>query len=183
MNKTIYAVAVGMIALTCTGRAAEAATPYVRASGGLAILSSAERSYDSGYALNGAAGLNSGPYRIEAELGYKKNDISHSSASVSMMTYMANGYYDLELPVAPVKPFIVAGVGVANIEDKIGSFVSASDTVLAFQVGAGAAFSVAPMVNLDAEYRYFATSDPELTGHQLYSIGTHNVSLGLRVGF
>jgi opacity protein-like surface antigen len=183
VNKTVYGIAIGILAFTCSGQVAEAAMPYVSGSAALAILGSDDRSYDNGYALTGAVGLDNGQYRLEAELGYQKNDIHHSSASVAMNTYMANGYVDLALPLAPVKPFVVAGVGVASIDDKIGSYTAASDTVLAWQVGAGAAFSLAPLVSLDAQYRYFATTDPELSGHYLYSIGTHNVSLGLRVGF
>lgn len=183
MKKRIYGIVLGMILLAVSGRVADAAMPYVSVTGGLAMLSSVERNYDSGYALAGAAGLDSGKYRFEAEVGYQNNALRNSAADISMTTWMANGYYDLEFPLAPVKPFVAAGLGVAQFNDHNGAGATVSDSVFAWHVGAGAGFSVAPLVTLDAQYRYFAASDPRLTGNNNYSIGSHNVLLGLRIGF
>jgi opacity protein-like surface antigen len=183
MKSTVYGIFAWVLLLACTGRIADAATPYLKGSGGIAMLGSSGRSYDSGYAVACAAGLDNGQYRLEAELGSQKSDISHSAASVSIMTYMANGYIDIDLPLSPAKPFLFAGVGVASVADKIVNYTVASDTVLAWQAGAGASFSMAPLVNIDVQYRYFSASDPELTGHNHYKIDSHNVLLGLKVGF
>lgn len=180
--KRLYGIVLGVLALAASDRNADAAMPYASFSGGLAMLSSIDRYYDSGYALTGAAGLDRGRYRFEAELGYQKNAIKNSVADISMTTYMANGYYDLELPLAQVKPFVTAGLGVATFNDDNGAGKTVSDRVFAWQAGAGAGFSVSPLVNIDARYRYFSASDPQLTGNSRYSIGSHNVSLGLRIG-
>jgi len=182
VKKRFYGIVLAVLSIAFSGASAEAAMPYLSFSGGLAMLNSIDRSYDSGYLLAGSAGLDSGKYRLEAELGYKKNALSNSVADISMTTYMANGYYDIEFPLAPVKPFVVAGLGMARFNDDNGVGTTVSDHVFAWQVGAGAGYSVAPMVNLDVQYRYFTASDPRLTGNNRYSIGSHNVSLGLRIG-
>ncbi|MEI6846910.1 MAG: outer membrane beta-barrel protein [Chlorobiaceae bacterium] len=184
MNKIAYGIVIGFLVFTCFDRFADAATmPYVRGSVGLAMLNSVDRDYNAGYALAGAVGLHDGPYRLEAELGYQKNGINNSVTDVSMKTYMANGYIDLDIPVIPVTPFVMAGVGLATVSDNNGNSTAVSDRVLAWTVGVGTGISVAPLVKLDAQYRYFATSDTELTGHTLYSISTHNLLLGLKIGF
>ncbi|MEI6691624.1 MAG: outer membrane beta-barrel protein [Chlorobium sp.] len=163
-------------------------TPYVCGSIGLAMLSDshgnyiADRSFDSGHLFSGSLGLDSGRYRVEAELGYQKNGVNNSSSVLSMTTYMANGFVNVELPLAPVKPFVLAGLGIAKVDDDNGFGLIVGDRVFAWQIGAGAGFSIAPMVNLDAQYRYFTTTNPELAGYNTYRIGSHNVILGLRIG-
>ena len=178
MKQAIAGVIVSGLSIS----SALAVTPYVSGSAGLAVLGNSEltvRSYDAGYNIVGAAGLDGGLYRLEAELGHQKNGIKNTDASESMTTFMGNGYIDLELPLFPLKPFVLAGVGVANVDDDNG----VGDTVFAWQFGGGAGLSVAPLTTLDVQYRYYATSSAELAGRHNYSIGTHNVMLGLRFGF
>ena len=186
MKQSIAGVVVGLIVLGFSVPSAIAATPYVSGSAGLAVRGDSEltvRSYDTGYNLVGAVGLDGGQYRLEAELGHQKNGVNNTDASESMTTFMGNGYIDLELPFSPLKPFVLAGVGFANVDEDNGVGSTVGDTVFAWQFGGGAGFSVAPFATLDAQYRYFGTSSAELTGNHKYSIGTHNVMLGLRVGF
>jgi hypothetical protein len=38
-------------------------------------------------------------------------------------------------------------------------------------------------VTFNVQYRYFATSDPELADLKTYTVDAHNLMLGLRVGF
>jgi opacity protein-like surface antigen len=186
MKTTVAGVALWLSVLFCPAFSADAATPYISGSAALAMISDSEltpRTYDTGYALAGAVGLDSGPYRVEAELGYQKNGINNSQRAVSLTTYMCNGAVDLGLPIASFKPFITAGVGLADVEEENGNSSIVGDTVFAWQIGAGAGFDVASLVTVDLHYRYFATSDPELTDQKKYTIDTHNVTLGLRVGF
>ncbi len=163
-----------------------AALPYLSASAGLGMLgdsgvgSVVSRSYDTGTLLIGAFGIDNGPVRLEAEAGYRKNGVTNSPASITMKSYMANGYLDLGLPFSPLKPFVLAGGGVATVDEHNSGLLS-GDTVLAWQIGAGAAYSLAPAVTLDVQYRYFDASTPQLAGYR-YSMGSHNILLGLRFG-
>lgn len=186
MKTTIAGVSVWLALLSCPVLSASAATPYVSGSAALSMPRDSERtprSYDTGYLLTGAVGLDSGLYRLEAALGYQKNEINNSQRTVSMTTYMGNGAIDLGLPLASLKPYITAGAGLADVEEEHDNGSIVGDTVFAWQIGAGAGFEVASLVTVDLQYRYFATTDPELADQKKYTIDTHNVMLGLRVGF
>ncbi|MBV5320001.1 MAG: porin family protein [Chlorobium phaeobacteroides] len=189
MNR-IKGVLGGMFTLFCAVSFAQAATPYASASAGVAILGTSKTetmpetsmSYDPGYALTGAIGLEKGKIRFEGEVGYQKNGLKNTAdTDVSIMTYMANGYVDFKLPLSPVTPYVTAGAGVAGVKADGFGFDDDSSTVLAGQVGAGAGFSVAPFVKIDLKYRYFMASDAEFD-HEKFSIDSHNVMLGIRVG-
>ena len=178
-------IILGIMALACSPVSANAAMPYLSGSAGIAVLGDSDntaRSYDTGYNLVGAVGLDGGRYRLEAELGSQHNGVKDSHRDVSMTTCMGNGYIDIELPLSSFKPFVMGGFGVANVDENNGSGVEADDRVFACQVGAGIGFTLVPLLTLDAQYRYFTTATPELAGRK-YSIGTHNFMLGLRVGF
>jgi len=180
MKKAVTAIVLGFMALTGFAPSANAAMPYARGSVGLASMGDSEypaRSYDTGYNLAGAVGLDGGHYRVEAEIGYQNNEIKDIVKDLSMTTYMANYYMDFAFPLVPVKPFLTAGVGVANVYGGSGD----TDRVAAWQVGAGAGFHVFPFATLDIQYRHLGTANPELAGRE-YSIGTNNVMVGLRVG-
>jgi len=191
MKKLRGATAFGLLALVCSGPAANAATPYLSGSAGIPLLHDSEVtvegdhvgdwSYDTGYVLTAAIGLDGGKYRVEAEVGYQENDLEDFAQKMSMMTYLGNGYVDFELPTASIKPFVTVGVGFATVEWSDG-ITPIDDTVFAWQIGAGVGFTVAPKVTLDAKYRYFATSNPELADDVEYSIGSHNLMLGMRIG-
>ena len=186
MKITVAGIVLGVLSLVCSPPSANAATPYVSGSIGLASLGDSQltvRSYDAGYDFVGAIGLDSGQYRLEAELGHQKNGVHNSDASESMTTVMGNGYINLDLPFFPLKPFVIAGVGMAKVNEDNGFGTTVGDTVFAWQFGGGAGISVAPFAILDAQYRYFSASSAELAGNHKYSIGTHNVMLGLRVSF
>ena len=179
MKKAVTAIVLGFAALTGFAPSADAAMPYARASVGLASMGDSgytARSYDTGYNLVGAVGLDGGHYRVEAEIGYQNNEIKDVLKNLSMTTYMANYYMDIAFPVVPVKPFLTAGVGVANVYG-----TGDNDRVVAWQVGAGAGFNVFPFATLDLQYRHAGTANPVLAGRE-YSIGTNNVLVGLRVG-
>jgi opacity protein-like surface antigen len=185
MKKTVAGVVVGLMVLAFSAPCASAAMPYLSGSTGYAALDDSSitpRSYDSGPRFSGAVGLDGAFYRLEAEFGSQQNKVKSSVKEVSMRTYMAKCYYDIELPLAPVKPFLAAGAGFANIDEDNGVGSIVGDRVLAWQIGAGVGFSIFPLVTLDVQYRHFATSDTELGAGQKYSISSNNVVLGLRVG-
>jgi opacity protein-like surface antigen len=205
--KTVKGIITGLALLICPVSFASAASPYVSGSIGLAMPGDSEVSvngthvgdyqYNTGYALAGAVGLDGSMYRLEAEIGYQSSSVDKAvvidgtvldvdgDVELSVMSYMANGYIDFELPMSPIKPFITAGAGLANAEisgDELD--IAEDDTVFAWQIGAGAGFSVAPMVTLDARYRYFAASDLSFSDDTIkIGLNSHSVLLGVRVGF
>jgi opacity protein-like surface antigen len=186
MKKAANGLMLGLMTMVCFCSSAVAARPYLSGSAALSTLGDSDvtqRSYDTGYALAGAVGLDSGQYRIEAELGRQKNGVKNSPRKISMTTFMGNAAVDLELPLAPVKPFLTAGVGLAEVDEENGISGNVGDTVFAWQIGVGAGFPVAPLVTFNVQYRYFATSDPELADLKTYTVDAHNLMLGLRVGF
>ena len=163
----------------------------------------------SGLTLLGAIGCDYGDYRLEAEIGYQQNDIDGVNAievdepeltiegvgvpaegDISVLSLMANGYYDIDL--GGVDLYATAGVGVAQVSfedfrygDAIGEdegSVDVSETTLAWQVGAGLAVPIGTNIALDARYRYFATTDFSVQGVNM-NVASHNILLGLRVGF
>lgn len=110
--------------------------------------------------------------RIEAELGYRNSglksltDFTGTSGHTSALSLMTNAslYF---LPKHSWHPFVGAGIGVARIDAEWrsngGKLVDDSDTVFAYQGFAGVSYDIAKNWELSAQYRYFATQDPEMT--------------------
>jgi opacity protein-like surface antigen len=217
MKKTLVLLFAGLVVAGLSAAPASAADHYVSGSVGLSWMSDISIAEDeadsfdkinveSGLTLLGAIGCDYGDYRLEAEIGYQQNDIDEvniidepefavtagvpSEGNVSVLSLMANGYYDIDL--GGVDLYATAGVGVAQvsfddfrygdaIEEDEGS-LDLSETTLAWQVGAGLAVPIASNVAIDARYRYFATTDFSINGTNM-NVASHNVLLGLRVGF
>lgn len=189
---TMRTVLAGAMILLGSASLAEAATPYVSASVGIAMREDSDVEeggvsyyipYNVGYAVTGAVGIESGRMRFEGEIGYQENGIEDADdLNISMTTYMANGYLDLGMPMSPITPYVTAGIGMADVKAEGLGFSDDSSTVLAGQVGIGAGFSIAPMVTLDAKYRYMIAADAEFDDYTEISVDSHNVMLGLRVG-
>ncbi|WP_287373902.1 outer membrane beta-barrel protein [Prosthecochloris sp.] len=200
--KKFTSLCVALLVFFASAPLARAATPYVSASAGLAFLRDSDIEeggvtteeaieYETGFALNGALGLDGGMYRIEGAVGYQVNDwddvngielADNVDAEVSILSFMANGYLDIEMPVSMVTPYLTAGVGVANVD--IEAFdESDDDTVFAYQFGAGVGIDAMPNVMLDLGYRYFATGDVSPADDVEVSIASHNIMAGVRVNF
>lgn len=158
-------------------------------------------SFDSGLTAVGAIGCDYGSTRLEAELGYQKNDVDGlDNGDVQVLSLMANGFYDIDL--GGVDLYAMAGVGVAQVNvdiDVTRTFrqqtydfnYEANEVTLAYQVGAGLAIPVGDGVMIDARYRYFATTDftagddgaASWMGSADYNtnVSSHSALLGLRV--
>lgn len=137
---------------------------------------SEEESFQNGFAAAVALGYDFDGYRVEGEAEYRKNDFDNYNCSIETYSLMVNGYYDIKTDSA-FTPFIGAGLGMATHETDDGN-----DTVFAYQAIGGVAYSICQMVFLDLAYRYFATSDPEFDGIDA-EYDSHNISLGVRIGF
>lgn len=149
---------------------------------------------DAGVTFGGALGYDFGSFRVEGEVGYQVNDFDKIgtlgvsldlTGDVSVLSFLVNGYYDINTNTA-FTPYISAGLGFANVEfdgfNIPGSGVpdtSDDDTVFAYQIGAGIGYAVTEKVTIDANYRFFGTSDPEF-GTTESEFTSHNIFLGIR---
>ena len=137
--------------------------------------------YEMGYGVMGAVGysfpalLGSAGLRAELELGYMNNDIkSHNVGGATFAGANAFGHtsattglgnFYLDFGFGGFKPYLTAGAGFAAIDFKghgvtpVGVVASNSDTVFAWQAGAGVAVEVSQMLSLELGYRYFQSGD------------------------
>ena len=114
----------------------------------------------------------------------------------SMLAFMANVDYDFDTGSRWV-PYIGGGLGVATISidtetDTGRSTADDSDTVFAYQVGAGLGYEF-PLeegrsITVSLDWRYFATQDPtfkgDVTGGKFdVGISGHDIGIGLIYGF
>jgi len=152
---------------------------------------------DMGYALGGAIGYDFGNFRIEGEIAYQKNDLDRVKApgvsadatgDTSSLAGLLNGYCDFN-NTSPFTPYISGGVGVAKVE--INDFnipgsgmsnVNDDNTVFAYQVGAGVAYTINENLCFDVKYRYFGTSDQEFATTD-FEYSSNNFYAGLRYTF
>lgn len=209
--KKAFSVAVGLFMLLMLPVVSFSAAPgpYVSGQFGMAFLTNSDISVppvtgtiesDPGFATGFAGGYNFGMFRMEGEIGYQVNDIDKtslcvggicvsglsSSGDVKALSFLVNGYFDFVNKTA-FTPYITAGIGAARLEvndfEVLGIRMGDSnDTVFAYQVGAGIAYTVNKNFTIDLKYRYFATADPKFDDIEA-EFASHNVYLGLRVNF
>jgi opacity protein-like surface antigen len=165
-----------------------------------------------GFNVLGAIGCSYGSsFRLEGEVGYQRCDVKTAingedgvpyehpldeagnnfssdpwdmKGEVSVLSLMANGYYDFKL-AKNIELYATAGIGVAQVSLKdvhevttiegngSGGYIfypntnpgySAQEKTIAWQVGAGVAVPISGKIKLDLRYRYFATTDFTLPG-------------------
>lgn len=189
---------------------ASAVTPYIRGAAGIGLMHdtsyywvgehTTEKDFlDSGLAIEGAAGVKSGAFRAELAAGYQSNEVNryiykgvsydpadeHKRFTYSVQSYMINLYADI-YEQARVHPFIMAGLGIADVDFEAFSLADSrksgfSDTVFAWQAGAGVGYTVSGHVTIEACYRYFAA--PDIKGwnrEDVFDVSSGKILLGVR---
>lgn len=153
--------------------------------GGVQATANGSIETDNGYVAGLTLGKKFDNISLELELSYRQNDLdeldfdtisalgttiavnlgnvpiegTHSSRSA-----MINGWVDL--PMDSITTYVGGGVGVSSVNLEIDSISGGatnfdeSDTVMAFQLGAGIKLSVDDNTSLDLGYRFFAAHDP-----------------------
>jgi opacity protein-like surface antigen len=179
---------------------------YISVSGGLIGKTDYDYSFANGYAMNadvdsgaqGAVAWGStlaGNWRAEIALGYRSQKVDgqltvpaggplhagvYPTDGDKMTTFSVdlNGYYDF--PVSgPVKPYLGAGVGVAQVKIDDGVLDDKGDA-LTLQGIAGASFAVSPRVSLFAEGRLQYTGRIKIKTTS--SFGEHKETLNMTGG-
>lgn len=194
----IRSLLVGLL-LVASATSALAAGPYIGAAGGVSIMHDSDVSatgfdgtvlYDTGYGFNVSAGYDLEPVRVEFEFGYKNADIdtvrvdgqgvSVSDSDISVMSYMANAYFDIKTQSA-FTPYIGAGLGVVNGEIDIEGDKD-DDTVFGYQIIAGVAYNMNKNMAIELSYRFQSSSDLSITDADV-SYMSSNIMAGLRYNF
>ncbi|WP_192496500.1 outer membrane protein [Chlorobium phaeovibrioides] len=219
MKKIVMTLmAAGLIA--APSLASAETTPYVSLSAGLGLMNDSDIKdgvgflydseesvlYKTGVALEGAVGVKMDMFRVEAAVGYQSSDVDKYEVdgteealpegfevSTAIRSYMVNGYADFDMNNG-ITPFVMGGVGLANVDLKMtGTYddssvsLSFSQDVFAWQVGAGVGVKATDNITVDLSYRYFATSDVKVAsdddGDAKFTVGTSKVLLGMRYSF
>lgn len=199
MKKQLSILAALIAAGSCAAPAF-AVEHYVSANAGISWMNDiniplldANARLKTGYALTGAVGADYGSYRFEAELGYadynlKRIDGTLLNGDISFYSLMANACYDFNAGNR-VTPYLLAGVGIAQgsmnnmrYTGSIAPSITEHETTLAYQIGVGVAIPISDSVDLDAKYRYFATTDFSTNFGNL-NVDSNSLLLGLRVKF
>ena len=187
-NNVIKGLLVGLL-LALSTSTAFAAGPYVGVAGGVSIVHDSDVSgysnavkYDTGVGFNVSVGAGSeGGGRFEGEFGYKTAGIKNTSTDAAVMSFMANGYYDIKSE-STVTPYFGAGLGLLNGELKVGNY-KADDTVFGYQLMVGTGISVSKAITLDLSYRLQgAATDFNIAGAKV-SYMSSNIYGGLRFNF
>ena len=124
---------------------------------------------------------------LQRGFGDANGETVEADGTFSSASLMSNVWFDF-FQHAVVSPYIGAGIGVARVDiDDLGvagqSSIDDSDTVFAYQGGAGLAFAVTKLAKLSLDYRYFATNDPKFqtsVNPLTTEYATHNLGLGFR---
>ena len=129
---------------------------------------------DPGLVIGAAIGVQlENHLRVEGELAWHGSSSDDpqffapgESIDIDVLSFMANGYYDLDLN-GPLKPYVGVGVGFGFIRAESTNFLGFTDedtdVGLAYQLMTGVAFDVSPRAALTLGYRYFGTTDPDVS--------------------
>jgi OmpA-OmpF porin, OOP family len=157
-----------------------------------------ELALDTGWTVLATAGygLYDSNFRVEAEFGYRHNEIEGSHpvgggvstpvpGSLRQFTIMANVVYDV--PLTPkLSLSLGAGIGVDRASLEFGTAGNEdSDWSFAYQGLAGLGYAIGSQTDLFLNYRYLRTGESEYSGilsHRLDFEGfsNHALSVGLR---
>jgi len=157
-----------------------------------------QETFHDGFNVGGRIGYQAGPWRLEGDFAYRRNDSSHlqmvsptnkpgraDGAERHAVSEMANVIYDFSLGW-PVTPHIGGGIGAAEVTRNLSNkFGGTHDTVavFAYQAIAGIRYPITPALAFDVDYRYFTTTGTDFTSTNPDLIksdySTHNIVASL----
>ena len=187
------------------GVAQAAVSPYISASGGVAVVPHLKEQIDgvktgtyeldTGSCGEVAAGIAITPVRIEAAFMRQSNEAAtfkpvgssrvDASGTVTMKSQMLNGYLDLATDEwfthGAFIPYFMAGIGNSSVKIN-----NNSESAVAYQFGFGAQYLITENAIVDLGYKFFTTSYKSQASSHTYKIDdieAHIVQLGLRYQF
>jgi OmpA-OmpF porin, OOP family len=164
-------------------------------------LGSVPEKFSAGYNVGVRGGYQVGPWRFEEEYSYRQNDAAEFGAGDSMdvsgnrytHSIMTNVLYDLTTGW-PITPHIGVGIGAMDVFDGLrvqgsGPVFNDSNWQFGYQAIAGLRYDINPLLALDLDYRYLATTEstfriPNTALHYRSGANTNNfvVSVTYRFG-
>jgi opacity protein-like surface antigen len=169
MNTTMIlaAAAASSLALAGAAQAQQTADPawYVRSDAGGTFegeLNGANPKVKgkSGWTVDLAAGrsLNSN-VRAEGELLYSEADRKDvSTGKIKTFGGLVNGYYDIDTGTK-FRPYVGAGIGVAQVKLDGGPATHGDDTGFAYQLKTGVSYAINDRLSAQVGYRYLGVND------------------------
>ncbi len=158
--------------------------------------------FDPGFTLSGSAGYGfENQLRPEFEISYRKNKVSKvtgtgagaKSGHYDAIGFLGNLFYDFDTHTG-LTPYLGAGAGVALVQAENagtivgGTTLDSQETTFAYQAIGGLAYEITERLDITADYRYFATLEPEFSTKTGLSssdatYGNHTFMMGLRYIF
>jgi opacity protein-like surface antigen len=143
---------------------------------------------DNGWTVDTGAGKSFGNgWRAEGQLLYLNNKGKSGAGDTKVVAGLVNGYYDF-LPDSQWRPFVGAGVGIAQVKEDGGPVLAphGDKTTFAYQVGAGISHPFNDQLTGEIAYRYlgapgvkFGSGSNRVDG----DFGASLVTAGLRYRF
>lgn len=150
-------------------------------------------------------------FRLEAEAMFQSNELDKSILNASTQnfgnfsqitplqgqrertTFLINGYFDFKNST-PFTPYITGGLGgyYLKLNADRGRPGGDNDLDLAWQLGAGAFYSLNKCISFDLRYRYLSGEDAEIAlsrrfvfrnRTEFHEVGDHQIVVGVRFGF
>ncbi len=150
----------------------------------------------------GIIGYQKGKFRFEGEFTYRDNESSGMIHHPSVLLqndvlgphrYLGNMFYDLESPVAALKPYVGIGLGHATVERKgrdttfLSTMLKDEDTGIAYSAILGMSYRVTSFLDFSLEYNYFGLDKLGVEDKNNNSSETryesHNINVGMRFQF
>ena len=144
--------------------------------------------FNAGYNVGGRGGYQLAPWRFEEEYSYRRNGVAEYgmvgegtngvSGNRHTNSIMTNVIYDLNIDWT-IMPHIGVGIGAMNVFDGLripsrGLVFNDSSWQFAYQAIAGLRYDINPVLTLDLDYRYLATTES--------TFGIPNTALHYRTG-
>ena len=205
MEKTILTIAALSIIAVPMSSMAAGDSMYIKGNVGLGMAmdsdidnmpnnaGTAKMTFDNGFLGTAAVGYDfSGPFRVEGEYGWQKNDLDRLSyanmignfqeGDLKTQSLMVNGYYDVATG-SPWSPFVGAGIGWAKVDLNTPALpLGDNDDVFAYQLMAGVSYAIDAQWSIDAQYRFFGTQDATIQGAD-FSMNSNDLLVGIRYNF
>ena len=155
--------------------------------------------FNAGYNVGARGGYQLTAWRFEEEYSYRRNGVAEYgdnmngvSANRHTNSIMTNVIYDLNTGW-PITPHIGVGIGAMNVFDGLkvasrGLLFNDSSWQFAYQAIAGLRYDINPVLALDLDYRYLATTEstfliPNTARHYRTGVNTNNFVASLTYRF